>query len=88
MAANENKLGVLHEAVASALLLKIESGEASASDLAVATKFLKDNNITCLPQEDNVLGELEEKLKQRNARRTQITQADIDAAAAQMEFLN
>lgn len=88
MAASESSLGSLHDAVAKMLLAKIESGEASAAELAVATKFLKDNNITCIPQDDNVLGELEEKLKQRSQRRTKVTQSDIDAAMQQMEFLN
>jgi|TARA_B100000768_G_scaffold112041_1_gene103784 hypothetical protein len=37
----------LHEGVAKDLLAKVKSGEASASELSVATKFLKDNG-ACL----------------------------------------
>lgn len=87
MAANETTLGALHAAVTQHLLAKIEAGEATASELAVAVKLLKDNNITCLPQDDNVLGELEQKLQARKSKRTTVSQADIDAAMAQMEFL-
>lgn len=33
----------LHDSVARDLLVKVKSGEATASELSVATKFLKDN---------------------------------------------
>jgi hypothetical protein len=33
----------LHEAVTQQLLLRVQSGEATASELSVAVKFLKDN---------------------------------------------
>ena len=36
----------LHDHVAKDLLDRIKSGEASASELSVAVKFLKDNNAT------------------------------------------
>ena len=36
-------LDELHEGVAKDLLMKVKSGEATASELSVATKFLKDN---------------------------------------------
>lgn len=35
----------LHDAVASELLKRVKSGEATAADLAVAVRFLKDNGI-------------------------------------------
>lgn len=38
----------LHAATAQALLKKIESGEATAADIAAAAKFLKDNGISRL----------------------------------------
>jgi hypothetical protein len=87
MAASEGALGELHEVIARTLKDRIQSGEASASDLAVAVKFLKDNNISCMPTEDNAIGELEQKLKDRKAKRVALTQADLDAALAQTEFL-
>jgi len=40
----EQKLmDVLHEAVTNELLARVQSGEATASELSVAVKFLKDN---------------------------------------------
>lgn len=36
MAANEGSMGMLHDLLARQLIAKIESGEASASELAVA----------------------------------------------------
>lgn len=39
-------LDELHDTVAKDLLDRIKSGEASASELSVAVKFLKDNNAT------------------------------------------
>lgn len=37
----------------------------SAAVITVAAKFLKDNNITCTPAEDNELGELARKMAER-----------------------
>jgi hypothetical protein len=54
----DNVLNSLFDAVAEDLLTKIQTGEAKPADLAVAVKFLKDNNITCLPTDSNPLGEL------------------------------
>ena len=52
------KLNSLFDAVADELLTKIKTGEAKPADLAVAVKFLKDNNISCLPTDGNPLSEL------------------------------
>ena len=52
------KLNTLFDAVADELLAKIQTGEAKPADLAVAVKFLKDNNISCLPVAGNPLSEL------------------------------
>ena len=41
-----NILDDLHDSVAKDLLNRIKSGEASASELSVAVKFLKDNGAT------------------------------------------
>ncbi len=54
----EEILQSLFDAVADDLLIKIKSGEAKPADLAVAVKFLKDNNITCVPTDGNSLEEL------------------------------
>ena len=42
----KNILDQLHDSVATDLLNRIKSGEASASELSVAVKFLKDNGAT------------------------------------------
>ena len=58
MAAHEELLGMLHEAVASDLLRRVKSGEATASEMSVVVKFLKDNGIEALATENNSLGNL------------------------------
>lgn len=62
MAASEELLGKLHDMVASDLLRRIETGEATAQELAQAIKFLKDNGIEAIPVEDGKLQELANKL--------------------------
>jgi hypothetical protein len=56
------KLNDLYDAVADELLAKIQSGEARPADLAVAVRFLKDNDITALPVNDNALQQLMESM--------------------------
>ncbi len=56
------KLNDLYDAVADELLAKIQSGEAKPADLAVAVRFLKDNDITALPVNDNALQQLVESM--------------------------
>ncbi|WP_221795923.1 hypothetical protein [Aquisediminimonas sediminicola] len=104
MAADENVLGALHDAVASALGIAMkgrevpgytdpETGEVfpptiippSAAEIQAATKFLKDNNITCKPAEGNALGELEQIMKDR-IRKT-ASKADLRDASQHMGFL-
>jgi len=101
MAANETVLGLLHDLTATALIAKLrgtpvldEDGEptgevipCSAADIQAAAKFLKDNNITCAPADDNKLGELEDKLKDRQKRRaSRLTPQDMEDAREQMAF--
>jgi hypothetical protein len=57
-----NKLNNLYDAVADELLAKIQSGEAKPADLAVAVRFLKDNDITAIPINDNALQQLMESM--------------------------
>ena len=52
----------LHNALAKELLQRIKSGEAKAPDLAVAAKFLMDNEITAVPTNNNALSQLLESL--------------------------
>lgn len=69
MAANEEVLSALHTALTADLLKRIESGEATAADLAVARGLLKDNHVTCIPTDNSSIGELERKLADRKAKR-------------------
>jgi hypothetical protein len=59
----------------------------SAAIIAAATKFLKDNNITCAPSKDNALGELEEAMKARRAKRI-ASKTDMRVATEDMAFMN
>lgn len=43
--ANEDVLNQIHSLVANNILKRLESGEVDASDIALAIKFLKDNNV-------------------------------------------
>jgi hypothetical protein len=58
----EELLRQMHEALGRELLRRIETGEATASDLSVCRQFLNDNHISGVPKKDNTLGMLSEKL--------------------------
>lgn len=81
--ASEGELAALHAVIAKHLKEKIESGEASASDVSNAIKMLKDNNITCAPTEGKDLDKLGSLLKDRSAA---LDQTDLSAALEQLEF--
>ena len=65
MTATTEALGNLHDLVTRELTRRIESGEATAADLAQAIKLLKDNEITAIPTDNNPLGRLVVSLKDR-----------------------
>lgn len=65
MPASQDVLGRLHELVAEELTRRIQSGEATAADIAQAIKLLKDNNISAIPTGDNGLGQLVGSLRER-----------------------
>lgn len=84
MAASESILGNLHERLAETYLDLLkgrpvfdEAGEEvgriplGAADLQAINKFLKDNDITCAPDDSSKLAEIEERMRERNDRRTQ-----------------
>lgn len=48
--ANEDLLNKIHRRIADKLLEKLESDEVADSDIALAIKFLKDNNIKADPE--------------------------------------
>lgn len=58
----------------------------SAAIIAAASKFLKDNDITCVPSESNALGELEQKMAERRKKRA-LSADDLAAARAQVSFM-
>lgn len=62
MAASEELLGRLHDAVAADLLRRVQTGEATPQELSVVVKFLKDNGIEAIATEDNSLGKLAQEM--------------------------
>jgi hypothetical protein len=60
--ASEDLLATLHNAVASDLLGKIQSGEATAQELSAAIKFLKDNGIEMVREPGNDVDNLARSL--------------------------
>lgn len=68
--ATEAQLSELHNVIATHLTDRISGGEATAAEISAAISFLKNNNITCAPSDDNALGELEKIMEARRAKRT------------------
>jgi len=58
----DKKLSELHELLATILLEKIRDPECKSAELNVARQFLKDNDITAIPTDDNALAQLLEDL--------------------------
>ena len=86
MAASELLLGLLHDAVAKTLLEKIQSGEATASDVSNAIKMLKDNSITCVVEEGSELGALQKELDEKGKRPLGPDKVDLSNALDQLDF--
>ena len=57
-----DKLSELHEILATVLLEKIRDPECKSAELNVARQFLKDNDVTAIPTDDNALAQLLEDL--------------------------
>jgi hypothetical protein len=65
--------------------------EPSAAVLTASIQFLKNNNITCAPGENNALGELEAKMRKRQEQRANKGQPnviDFEAAREDANFLS
>jgi len=58
----EKKLSKLHEQLTEVLLEKVRDPEVKSADLNVARQFLKDNNVDCIPSENNSMSKLAEEL--------------------------
>lgn len=84
MAAKESRLSFLHNLTAEHYVKMLEVGGTvvgkdeegediiqpmTPAALQAINKFLKDNEITCAPDEDNAVGEIEDRLRLRNARK-------------------
>jgi len=53
----------LHSAIPKELLRRITDGEATAADLSVAVKFLKDNGIDCYGAENPAVSSLADRMQ-------------------------
>ena len=58
----DSKLEELHELLATILLDKIRDPECKSAELNVARQFLKDNDLTVIPDDENALAQLLEDL--------------------------
>ena len=58
----DSKLEELHELLATILLEKIRDPECKSAELNVARQFLKDNDVTAIPTDENALAQLLEDL--------------------------
>lgn len=65
MRATNELLEKLHERTAMLLLERIESGEATASEIAQAIKMLKDNGIDTAKPGESALGDVADSLASR-----------------------
>lgn len=95
MAPDSTKLNNLFDLVTDAFIDKVRGGEQTivnkdgdevtvqlkptAAELAAAVTFLKNNNITATPADDNKLGELESMVKERAERRRARMARAVDA---------
>ena len=98
---DDSNLNALHEVLAAVLVEQVEAraqftdedgvehdiSTASPAMLAVAAKFLKDNNITCSVEDDTNLGRLDELLsnKTKKGRATLASVSPIDEATKAQE---
>jgi hypothetical protein len=62
MTAPKDIMEALHTSVATGLLERIQSGEATAAEFSAAIKFLKDNGIEALPVDGSPLFNLVDSL--------------------------
>lgn len=60
--ATDAEFNELHGEIAKQLTKRIKDGTATAADIAVAVKFLKDNGITATPVPKSPLGNLADEL--------------------------
>jgi len=73
--ASEDALGILHGVVSEYLTLKLLSGKATAAEVGAAITFLKNNNITASPSQNEALKRLSQTLQERRNRKGGLTKA-------------
>jgi hypothetical protein len=95
------KLEQLFNIVTDAFIEKVQGGEQvvvnkdgdevtiqvkpTAAELAAAVTFLKNNNITATPSDNNALGKLDELVKAREAKRAERRASMLRRAEEQMD---
>ncbi len=67
--ASKDALGDLHGIIAEQLTERLRSGLWAASDVAAAIKFLKDNDVTADPGENQALADMKAELMKKAAER-------------------
>ncbi len=77
--ASTTELESLHAEVAKELKRRITANEASAADIGAAIKFLKDNSITAVIEDNSTMAALQEKLRARREKRSAKTSVPTDA---------
>ena len=96
--ASTDALAELHNAVAKTLLDLVKDPDlCNAAILGAATKFLKDNNITAIVEDNTALSEMQKKIQERQQRRKfgnvvplagEVTDDEAEAAVAQALAMN
>jgi hypothetical protein len=82
--ATHSQLSALHGKLTESLSSALDDDEfVSPALFTITAKFLKDNDITCQPEEGTKVNALDEKLKAARAKRlTKVTLIHPDKAAA------
>ena len=86
--ANRQQMAELHQLICLALSARIRAGIWSSGDIAAATKFLKDNNVTADVGDNKALQKLRDDMEQkqkakRGEQKTYLTEAELIQIAEQ-----
>lgn len=79
-AATEALMGQLHAAMVTNITTKVLAGTATAAEMAVAAKMLKDSNITAAIDANNAMGKMSDALSRSRAPADPVGQKTLDAA--------
>lgn len=86
--ANRQQMAELHQLICLALSARIRAGIWSSGDIAAATKFLKDNNVTADVGDNKALQRLRDDMEakqkaRRGENKTYLTEAELIQIAEQ-----